>query len=145
MLAAWWAAELSRREPSAETFNAVSPGSTPDTNALKRAPWVMRNVMVPFFKIMPGMSHSVADGAGRYLEVAGRDDVSGQFFASPARKMTGDLTRMDQPHITDRRLQRAGWNATVKVSGVDLPTSVPLPATKARPASATPAVMLEAA
>ena len=101
--------------------------------------------MVPFFKIMPGMSHSVADGAGRYLEVAGRDDVSGQFFASPARKMTGDLTRMDQPHITDRRLQRAGWNATVKVSGVDLPTSVPLPATKARPASATPAVMLKAA
>jgi NAD(P)-dependent dehydrogenase (short-subunit alcohol dehydrogenase family) len=146
MLVAWWAAELSRRVPSGVTVNAVSPGSTPETNALKRAPWMMRNVMVPVFKLIPGMSHGVADGAARYLEIAGSDDhVSGQFFASPPKKMTGDLTRMDQPHITDRRLQRAGWNATVTVSGVDLPTSVPLPAAQARPASATSEVVLEAA
>ena len=39
----------------------------------------------------------------------------------------------------------AGWNATVKVSGVDLPTSVPLPAAEAPPAGAQPAVLLEAA
>ena len=144
MLVAWWAAELSRRVPTGVTVNAVSPGSTPDTNAIKRAPWFMRNVMVPFFKLMPGMSHSVADGARRYLEVAGRDGVSGHFFASPPGKMTGQLTRVDLPHITDRRLQRAGWNATVKVSGVDLPTSVPLPAASAPPAGAT-AVLSEAA
>jgi len=145
MMVAWWAAELSRRVPSGVTVNAVSPGSTPETNAIKRAPWIMRNVMVPFFKIVPGMSHSVADGAGRYLEVAAYDGVSGHFFASPPKKMTGRVTRMDQPHITDRRLQRAGWNATVTISGVDLPTSVPLPASEAPPAGVTGAVVLEAA
>ena len=145
MLVAWWAAELSRRVPSGVTVNAVSPGSTPGTNAIKRAPWLMRNVMVPVFKIVPGMSHSVADGAARYLEVAAKDGVSGQFFASPEKKMTGELTPMGLPHLTDRRLQRAGWNAIVKVSGVDLPTSVPLPAAEAPPAGAQPAVLLEAA
>ena len=34
--------------------------------------------------------------------------------------MTGGLARMDLPHIADRRARRAGWDATVKVSGVDL-------------------------
>ena len=144
MLVAWWAAELSRRLPSGITVNAGSPGSTPETNAIKRAPWIMRNVMVPVFKLVPGMSHGVADGAARYLEVADMN-VSGGFYASPPKKMTGDLTRVELRHLTDRRLQRAGWNATVKVSGVDLTTSVPLPAAKARPASARPAVLLEAA
>ena len=144
MLVAWWAAELARRVPSGVTVNAVSPGSTPDTNALKRAPWLMRNVMVPVFKIMPGMSHSVADGASRYLEVADMRGISGRFFASPLKKMVGGLTPIDLPHLSDRRLQRAGWNATVKVSGVDLPTSVPLPAASAPPAGAT-AVLSEAA
>ena len=146
MLVAWWAAELSRRVPSGVTVNAVSPGSTPDTNALRRAPWVMRNVMVPIFKIMPGMSHSVADGAGRYLEVAGYDErVSGRFFASPGKKMTGGLQRIELPHLTDRRLQRAGWNATVAVTGVDLLTFVPLPAAATRPASVPTTVLQEAA
>jgi hypothetical protein len=89
----------------------------------------MKYLMVPMFKLLPGMSHRVADGAQRYLDVAGYDDaVSGQFFASPMKKMTGQLARMEQPHITDRQAQRAGWNATVKVSGVDLPASVSHPA-----------------
>jgi hypothetical protein len=106
----------------------------------------MRNVMVPFFKLVPGMSHSVADGAGRYLAVAGYDErVTGRFFASPPKKMTGALTRVELPHITDRRLQRAGWNTTVAVSGVDLLTSVPLPAAETRPASVPTAVLQEAA
>ncbi len=146
MLVAWWAAELSRRAPTGVTVNAVSPGSTPDTNAVKRAPWLMRNVMVPFFKLVPGMSHSVADGAGRYLEVAEYDErINGRFFASPPRKMTGALTRVELPHITDRRLQRAGWDAIVAVSGVDLQTSVPLPAAAAPPAGVPTTVLQEAA
>ncbi len=145
VMVAWWAAELSRRVPSGVTVNAVSPGSTPDTNAIKRAPWFMRTFMVPFFRIMPGMSHSVADGASRYLEVADKRGVSGQFFASPPRKMVGELTPTELPHISDPRLQRAGWNATVRISGVDLQTSVPLPAAAAPPAGAQPAVLLEAA
>ncbi len=82
----------------------------------------MKHVMVPFFKIVPGMSHSVEDGANRYLQVAGYgSDANGQFFSSPSKKMTGQLTRMDLPHIADTRAQRAGWTATVKVSGVDIP------------------------
>jgi NAD(P)-dependent dehydrogenase (short-subunit alcohol dehydrogenase family) len=146
MLVAWWAAELSRRLPSGISVNAVSPGSTPETNALKRAPFLMRNVMVPIFKIIPGMSHGVADGAERYLRVAGMDaSVTGQFFASPPKKMTGSLTRMDQPHITDRPSQQAGWEALVKVSGVDLPTSVPLPVPIAPAAGVSGAVLQEAA
>jgi NAD(P)-dependent dehydrogenase (short-subunit alcohol dehydrogenase family) len=125
MLVAWWAAELARRLPEGMTVNAVSPGSTPETKAIRNAPFYMKYLMVPLFKLVPGMSHGVADGARRYLDVAAYgDDVTGQFFASPPKRMTGKLTRMDQPHITDRRAQRAGWNVTVKVSGVDMP--VPL-------------------
>jgi hypothetical protein len=82
----------------------------------------MKYVMLPMFKLVPGMSHSVEDGAGRYLRVAQfGDEVSGEFYASPNKKMTGELARMDLPHIADRRAQRAGWDATVKVSGVDMP------------------------
>jgi NAD(P)-dependent dehydrogenase (short-subunit alcohol dehydrogenase family) len=125
MLVAWWAAELARRLPEGMTVNAVSPGSTPETNAIRNAPFLMKYVMVPVFKLVPGMSHSVADGARRYLDVAEMgDDVSGQFFASPSKKMTGELTSLDLPHIADHKAQRAGWNATVNVSGVDLASAV---------------------
>ena len=71
--------------------------------------------------------------------------MTGQFFASPPKKMTGSLTRMDQPHITDRPSQQAGWEALVKVSGVDLPTSVPLPVPIAPAAGVSGAVLQEAA
>jgi NAD(P)-dependent dehydrogenase (short-subunit alcohol dehydrogenase family) len=136
VLVAWWAAELARRLPKGVTVNAVSPGSTPETNAIRNAPFYMKYLMVPMFKLMPGMSHGVATGAGRYLEAATfGDDVSGEFFASPKRKMTGDITRMDLPHIADRRAQRAGWNAVVSISGVDL--SRDLAAQPAHPADAT--------
>jgi NAD(P)-dependent dehydrogenase (short-subunit alcohol dehydrogenase family) len=141
MAVAWWAAELSRRLPSGMTVNAVSPGSTPGTNAIRNAPFLMKYVMMPVFKYMPGMSHSVADGAGRYLEVAGLgDEVTGQFFASPNKKMVGQLARMDLPHIDDRRAQQAGWNATVKVSGVDMPAAF-----TSRPSGVTDAAMPQAA
>ena len=124
VMVAWWAAELARRLPKGMSVNAVSPGSTPETNALRDAPMYMRYVMMPIFKYLPGMSHGVADGAGRYLDVAAKgDDVSGRFFASPPKKMTGPLTQLDLPHIEDRSAQEAGWAATVKVSGVGMPAS----------------------
>ncbi len=115
---AWWAAELARRLPAGTTVNTVSPGSTPDTNAINNAPFYMRKFMVPLFKLMPGMSHSVADGAGRYLEVAGYGpEVNGEFFASKRKKMTGPLDRMDHEHITDRAGQQALWNVVGRVTG----------------------------
>ncbi|MEE8498444.1 MAG: hypothetical protein V3S62_07910, partial [Acidimicrobiia bacterium] len=73
---------------------------------------------VPFFKLVPGMSHSVADGAGRYLEAAGYgDDVTGKFFASKPKKMTGPLTEIEMDHLNDLAGRRALWNVTSKIVG----------------------------
>ena len=118
MFVAWWSAELAGRLPAGMTVNAVSPGSTPDTNAIRNAPFYMRRIMVPFFKIMPGMSHSVADGAGRYLEAAAYgEDVTGRFFASKPKKMTGPLTEIQMDHLDDPAARRALWNVTSKIVG----------------------------
>ncbi len=56
----WWAAELAGRLSAGTTVNAVSPGNTPDTNASRNAPFYMRRLMIPMFKLMPRMTHSVA-------------------------------------------------------------------------------------
>lgn len=57
----------------------MPPASTPDTNA----PLFVKHIMLPIYKFGPGMSHSVADGAGRYLEVAGYgSEQTGRFLAS---------------------------------------------------------------
>lgn len=118
LFAAWWAAELARNLPEGVTVNAVSPGSTPDTNAVDNAPFYMRKLMIPMFKMIPGMSHSVADGAGRYLEAAAYgDDVSGKFFASAPKKMTGPLVEIRMDHIDNPQGQKALWNVTTKVAG----------------------------
>jgi len=118
LFVAWWAAELADRLPEGMTVNAVSPGSTPDTNATRSAPFFMRNIMLPFFKVMPGMSHSVADGASRYLEVATYGPgVNGEFFASKPKKMTGPIEAMQHDHLHNPEAQKALWNVTTKVAG----------------------------
>lgn len=115
---AWWAAELARLLPAGMSVNAVSPGSTPDTNAINNAPFYMRKLMIPMFKLLPGMSHSVTDGAGRYLEVADYDpSVTGKFFASRPKKMTGPLAEVQLAHIDDAAAQHALWNVTSRVAG----------------------------
>ncbi|MDH3308296.1 MAG: SDR family NAD(P)-dependent oxidoreductase [Acidimicrobiia bacterium] len=114
---AWWAAELARRLPDGMTVNAVSPGSTPDTNAARNAPFVMRYFMLPFFKLIPGMSHSIERGAGRYLEAAGYGpEVTGKFFASKPKKMTGPLAEMQMAHFDDPDGQKALWNVTSRMA-----------------------------
>ena len=116
---AWWAAELARSLPEGMSVNAVSPGSTPNTNAIDNAPFYMRKVMVPLFRLLPGVSHSVADGATRYLDVADYGpSVTGKFYASPPKKMTGPLTEVQLPHIDDVAAQRALWNVASRVAGV---------------------------
>ena len=115
---AWWAAELARKLPAGITVNAVSPGSTPDTNAARSAPFLMKYLMLPVFKLIPGMSHSIDKGAGRYLEVAGQgDEVTGKFFASKAKKMTGPLHVMDMDHFDRPAEQKALWTVTTKLAG----------------------------
>ena len=100
------------------TVNAVSPGSTPDTNAIRNAPFFMKRIMLPIFKLIPGMSHSVESGAGRYLEAAGYGrDVTGKFLASKPKNMTGPLTEIQMDHIDDPVGQRALWRVTSKVAG----------------------------
>lgn len=119
MFVAWWAAELARNLPAGTTVNSVSPGSTPDTNAIRNTPFYMRYLMVPMFKLMPGMSHSVEEGAARYLEVAGYGgEITGKFFASPPKKMTGRLVEIDLDHLDNPAAQRALWNATSKAASL---------------------------
>jgi len=117
MFVVWWAADLAQNLPQGMTVNVVSPGSTPDTNAINGAPFYMRYLMVPMFKLIPGMSHSVADGAGRYLEAAGYgDEVTGKFFASPPKKMTGSLVEIQMDHLANPTAQKALENVTTKAT-----------------------------
>ena len=113
----WWAAELARSLPEGMTVNAVSPGSTPYTNADRNAPFYMRYLMIPILKLVPGMSHSLEDGAGRYLEAAGYgDDVSGKFFASAPKKMTGPLVEIHNDHIDNPAAQQALMSVASKTT-----------------------------
>ena len=124
MFVAWWAAELSRKLPEGMTVNAVSPGSAPDTDAGRNANFFMKFILIPMFKLVPGQSQSIDTAAARYLEVARRSDVSGEFFASAPRKVTGPIEIVDLPHLANEEWQRAGWAATVKVAGgIDYPVN----------------------
>lgn len=121
LIAAWWVAALSRRLPSGMAVYAVSPGSTPDTKGLRNAAPAVKWLMLPLVKLIPGMSQTPETSARRYIQASAfGTDVSGQFFASPPKKMTGPLVAMQHPHFHDRANQEAAWQAIVKVSGVDL-------------------------
>lgn len=125
---AWWAAALARRLPEGMTVNAVSPGSAPDTNADRNASFFMKRIMMPVFKHAPkrfGMSSPVSEAAGRYIEVTSYEGVTGEFFASAPKKMTGPIEAMQMPHLTNVASQEASWEAVVKVAGgVGYPAAV---------------------
>jgi NAD(P)-dependent dehydrogenase (short-subunit alcohol dehydrogenase family) len=121
IVVAWWAAALARRLPPGMAVYAVSPGSTPDTKGLRNAGPALKWLMVPLVKLIPGMSHTPETAAHRYLQASEfGTDVSGQFFASAPKKLTGPIEAMRQPHFHDRANQEAAWQAVVEVSGVDL-------------------------
>lgn len=120
LLVAWWAAALSRRLPSGMAVYAVSPGSTPDTKGLRNAGPVLKWLMLPLVKLIPGMSQTPETSVRRYLQASDfGTDVSGQFFASAPGKMTGPMVAMGQPQFHDRANQEAAWQAIVRTSGVD--------------------------
>jgi NAD(P)-dependent dehydrogenase (short-subunit alcohol dehydrogenase family) len=121
IVVAWWAAALARRLPPGMAVYAVSPGSTPDTKGLRNAGPALKWLMVPLVKLIPGMSHTPETAARRYLQASEfGTDVSGQFFASAPKKLTGPIEAMPQPHFHNHANQEAAWHAVVSVSGVDL-------------------------
>src|SRR5277367_6353669 len=121
LIVAWWAAALARRLPSGMAVYAVSPGSAPDTKAVRNLGPVMKWLMIPIVKLIPGMSQTPETAARRYLQASEfGTDVSGQFFASAQGKFSGPIEVQRQPHLYDRASQEAAWQAVVNVSGVDL-------------------------
>lgn len=121
IVVAWWAAALAHRLTPGMAVYAVSPGSTPDTKGLRNAGPALKWLMVPLVKLIPGMSHTPETAAQRYLQASEfGTDVSGQFFASAPKRLTGPIEAMRQPHFHDRANQEAAWRAVVDVSGVDL-------------------------
>ena len=127
LIIAWWVAALARRLPSGMAVYAVSPGSAPDTKAVRNAGPALKWLMIPLVKLIPGMSQTPETAARRYLQASEfGTDVSGQFFASAPKKLTGPIEAMRHPHLHDRANQEAAWHAVVKVSGVDfsLPASL---------------------
>ena len=121
LIVAWWAAALARRLPTGMAVFAVSPGATPSTNAVRNAGPATKWLLIPLTKLIPGMSHTPETAARRYLQASEfGTDVSGQFFASAPKKLTGPIEAMRHPHFHDRANQEAAWQAVVSVSGVDL-------------------------
>ena len=56
----------------------------------------------PIVKLIPGMSQTPETAAHRYLQASEfGTDVSGHFFASAPRKLTGPIEAMRQPHFHD--------------------------------------------
>ena len=121
LIVAWWAAALARRLPTGMAVFAVSPGAAPSTNAVRNAGPATKWLLIPLTKLIPGMSHTPETAARRYLQASRfGTDLSGQFFASPPKKLTGPIEAMRHPHLHDRANQEAAWQAVVRVSGVDL-------------------------
>jgi NAD(P)-dependent dehydrogenase (short-subunit alcohol dehydrogenase family) len=129
LIIAWWTAALARRLPSGMAVYAVSPGSAPDTKAVRNASPALKWLMIPLVKLIPGMSQTPETAARRYLQASEfGTDVSGQFFASAPGKLTGPIEAQLHPHLHDRASQEAAWQAVVKVSGIDLSSPASLSA-----------------
>jgi hypothetical protein len=83
--------------------------------------------MLPLIKLIPGMAQTTETAAARYLQASEfGTDVSGQFFASAPKKLTGSMEPMRHPHFHDRTNQEATWQAVVRVSGVDYSSATSL-------------------
>jgi hypothetical protein len=99
---------------------AVAPGSAPDTKASRNAPAALKYLFIALVKLIPGMTQTPETAARRYLQASKLGtDLSGQFFASAPKKLTGPIEGMRHPHLHDHTNQEAAWQAVVKVSGVD--------------------------
>ena len=121
LIVAWWTAALARRLPSGMAVYAVSPGGATATNVVRSASPLLKYLFIPIVNLIPGMNQTPETAARRYLQASEfGTDVSGQFFASAPKKLTGPIEAMRHPHLHDRASQEAAWQAVAKVSGVDL-------------------------
>ena len=127
LIVAWWAAALARRLPSGMAVYAVSPGGATATKVVRNAGPLLKYLFIPIVNLIPGMNQTPETAARRYLQASEfGTDVSGQFFASAPKKLTGPIEAMRHPHLHDRASQEAAWQAVVKVSGVDFSSAAPL-------------------
>lgn len=122
LLVVWWAAALARELPEGISVNAISPGATGSTDAARHQSFLMRRVMAPMMRMMPAsmdMGSTVQNGAARYLQALEfGPEISGQFFASRPKKMSGELTEMHAPQLSNRTHQDAAWAAINRVAGI---------------------------
>ena len=82
----------------------------------------MRWVMLPIVKLLPGMSHTVSDGAARYIEATTfGPERTGEFFASRPKRGTGPLQVVQMDHLDNPAAQRALWSVTARITGADFP------------------------
>ena len=126
LIIAWWVAALARRLPSGMAVYAVSPGAATDTKVVRNAGPALKYLFIPIVNLIPGMNQTPETAARRYLQASEfGTDVSGQFFASAPKKLTGPIEAMRHPHFHDRANQEAAWQAVVKVSGVDFSSKHP--------------------
>jgi NAD(P)-dependent dehydrogenase (short-subunit alcohol dehydrogenase family) len=124
LIVAWWAAALARRLPPGMAVYAVSPGAATATKVVRNVVPALKYLMIPIVSLIPGMNQTPETAAGRYLQASEfGTEVSGQFFASPPKKVTGPLQAMRQSHLLNRANQEAAWQAVAKVSGVDFPSA----------------------
>ena len=124
LIVAWWTAALARRLPSGMAVYAVSPGGATGTKVVRSAGLALRYLFIPIVNLIPGMNQTPETAARRYLQASEfGTDVSGQFFASAQGKFSGPIEVQRQPHLHDRASQEAAWQAVVKVSGVDFPST----------------------
>ncbi|KAF5228676.1 hypothetical protein FANTH_14432 [Fusarium anthophilum] len=119
LIIVWWVAALARHLPSGMAVYAVSPGSAPDTQASRNGGLAIKWVMLPVLKLIPGMSQTPETAARRYLQAYEfGTDVSGLFYASPPKRVTGPIEAMQHPHLHNYDNQEAAWKAIVKVSEI---------------------------
>jgi NAD(P)-dependent dehydrogenase (short-subunit alcohol dehydrogenase family) len=122
LIVAWWAAALARRLPPGMAVYAVSPGAATATKVVRNVVPALKYLMIPIVSLIPGMNQTPEKAASRYLQASAfGTDVSGRFFASPPKKVTGPIEAMRHPHLHDRANQDAAWQAIVRVSGADFP------------------------
>ena len=134
LVVAWWAAALSRKLPAGMTVNAVSPGSAPESGFGRDASLMLR-IMMPVMKTLGpfiGMAGSIGTAARRYVDAADLgDNETGHFYATAHRtKLVGPVGIQTWPaHITDEVSQEVGFEAVVKMTGVEFPSAVKRSAT----------------
>ncbi len=124
---AWWSAVLASKLPEGMTVNTVSPGSAPQTNFLRHSGFLMKHIMLPMMKVigpMMSMAGTLEEAAHRYITAASYDDkTSGNFYASPPKKLVGPVSIQKQPHITSRAYQETSWNVMVKLGEIGYPAA----------------------